>query len=123
MYLDNAYLAMNDNVKIPKALVKRINRVTAQVGVTPGALVKTALANQLDYEEWFLKAVDAGIADLDAGRTFSTCEVLGAIVKQRNERIARERECSFSNALLAASFGITGRVHGYSDKDECNDNH
>jgi len=92
MYLDNAYLAMNDNVKIPKALVKRINRVTAQVGVTPGALVKTALANQLDYEEWFLKAVDEGIADLDAGRTFSTREVLAAIAKQRNERAARKRK-------------------------------
>jgi len=92
MYLDNAYLAMNDNVKIPKALVKRINRVTAQVGVTLGALVKTALANQLDYEEWFLKAVDEGIAVLDADRTFSTREVLAAIAKQRNERAARKRK-------------------------------
>ncbi len=83
---------MNDNVKIPKALVKRISRVTAQVGVTPGALVRTALANQLNYEEWFLKAVDEGIADLDAGRTFSTREVLAAIAKQRNERVARKRK-------------------------------
>jgi predicted transcriptional regulator len=69
---------MIDNVKIPKALVKRISRVTAQAGGTPSALVRTALANQLDYEEWFLKAVDEGIADLDAGRTFSTREVLAA---------------------------------------------
>lgn len=83
---------MNDNVKIPKALVKRISRVTAQVGVTPDALVKIALANQLDYEEWFLKAVDEGITDLDAGRTFSTREVLAAIAKQRNERTARKRK-------------------------------
>ena len=83
---------MNDNVKIPKALVRRINRITAQVGVTPYALVKTALANQLDYEEWFLKAVDEGIADLDAGRTFSTPEVLAAIAKQCNERAARKRK-------------------------------
>ena len=83
---------MNDNVKIPKALVKRINRVTAQVGVTPDILIKTALANQLDYEEWFLKAVDEGIADLDAGRIFSTREVIAAITKQRNERAARKRK-------------------------------
>ncbi len=86
------YLAINDNVKIPKALVKRINRVTAQVGVTSGALVKTALANQLDYEEWFVKAVDEGIADLDAGRTFSTRKVLAAIGKRRNERAERKRK-------------------------------
>ncbi len=77
---------MNDTVKIPKALVRRLTRVTAKVGVAPDALVKTALANQLDYEEWFLKAVDEGIADLDAGRTFSTREVLAALAKQRNER-------------------------------------
>ncbi len=83
---------MNDKVKIPKALVKRMNRVTSQVGITPGALVKTALANQLDYEEWFLKAVDEGIADLDSGRTFSTREILAAIAKQRNERATRKRK-------------------------------
>ena len=83
---------MNDKVKIPKALVKRMNRVTSQVGITPGALVKTALANQLDYEEWFLKAVAEGLADLDSGRTFSTREILAAIAKQRNERATRKRK-------------------------------
>ncbi len=83
---------MNDKVKIPKALVKRISRLTGQVGVTPDALVKIALTNQLDYEEWLLKAVDEGIADLDAGRTFSTREVLAAITNQRNERAARKRK-------------------------------
>ena len=51
-----------------------------------------ALANQLDYGEWFLKAVDEGIAVLDADRTFSTREVLAAIAKQRNERAARKRK-------------------------------
>ena len=83
---------MNDTVKIPKALHGRLKRVTAKVGIAPDALVKTALANQLDYEEWFLKAVDEGIADLDAGRTFSTREVLAALTKQRNERAARKRK-------------------------------
>lgn len=83
---------MSDTVKIPKALVRRLNRVTAKVGVAPDALVKTALANQLDYEEWFLKAVDEGIADLDASRTFSTREVLAALTKQRNERARGKRK-------------------------------
>lgn len=83
---------MNDTVKIPKAFVRRLTRVTAKVGVAPDALVRTALANQLDYEEWFLKAVDEGIADLDAGRTFSTREVLAALAKQRNGRAARKRK-------------------------------
>lgn len=83
---------MNETVKIPKALVRRLNRVTAKVGVAPDAMVETALANQLDYEEWFLKAVDEGIADLDAGRMFSTREVLAALTKQRDKRAARKRK-------------------------------
>ncbi len=83
---------MNDLVRIPKALAKRLGRVTSKVGVAPDALVKTALANQLDYEEWFLKAVDEGIADLDAGRTFSTREVLAALAKWRSDRAARRRK-------------------------------
>jgi predicted transcriptional regulator len=83
---------MNDTVKIPKALARRLTRVTAKAGVAPDALVRTALANQLDYEEWFLKAVDEGITDLDAGRTFSTREVTAALAKQRNERAARKRK-------------------------------
>ena len=83
---------MNDTVKIPKSLVKRLTRVTAKLRVPPDALVKAALANQLDYEEWFLKAVDEGIADLDAGRTFSTRKVLAALMKQRTERSARKRK-------------------------------
>jgi predicted transcriptional regulator len=56
------------------------------------AVVITALANQLDYEEWFLKAADEGIADPDAGRTFSTREALASIAKQRNERAAHKRK-------------------------------
>ncbi len=83
---------MNDLVRIPKALAKRLDQVTSKAGVAPNALVKTALANQLDYEEWFLKAVDEGIADLDAGRTFSTREVLAALAKRRSDRAGRRRK-------------------------------
>jgi predicted transcriptional regulator len=83
---------VNDLVRIPKALAKRLGRVTSKVGVAPDALVKTALVNQLDYEEWFLKAVDEGIADLDAGRTFSTREVLAALAKWRSDRAGRRRK-------------------------------
>jgi len=38
---------------------------------------------------------------------------------------ARKRACevSLSIARLAAPFGIASSVHGYADKDECDDNH
>lgn len=81
---------MDNKVSIPRNLAKRLERVTRKAGVTPGVLVRTALANQLDYEEWFLKAVDEGIADLDAGRVFTTRQVLAALGKQRAQHFARK---------------------------------
>ena len=83
---------MDDKVSIPRNLAKRLERVTRKAGVTPSVLVRTALANQLDYEEWFLKAVDEGIADLDAGRVFTTRQVLAALDKQRAQRARHKRK-------------------------------
>ena len=83
---------MNDKVSIPKNLARRLERVTRKAGVTPSVLVRTALTNQLDYEEWFLKAVDEGVADLDAGRVFTTRQVLAALDKQRAQRGQHKRK-------------------------------
>ena len=83
---------MDDKVSIPRNLAKRLERVTRKAGVTPSVLVRTALANQLDYEEWFLKAVDEGVADLDAGRVFTTRQVLAALDKQRAQRGRQKRK-------------------------------
>ena len=83
---------MDDKVSIPRNLAKRLERVTRKAGVTPSVLVRTALANQLDYEEWFLKAVDEGVADLDAGRVFTTRQVLAALDKQRAQRGQHKRK-------------------------------
>lgn len=38
---------------------------------TPEAIIKSALVDRLDYEEWLLERVDAGIADVEAGRTYT----------------------------------------------------
>ncbi len=73
---------MDDKISIPRNLAKRLERVTRKAGVTPSVLVRTAPTNQLDYQEWFLKSVDEGVADLDAGRVFTTRQVLAALDKQ-----------------------------------------
>ena len=83
---------MDDKVSIPKNLAKRLERVTRMAGVPPSVLVRTALTNQLDYEEWFLRAVEEGIADLSAGRVFTTHQVLAALDEQRAERGRQNRK-------------------------------
>jgi predicted transcriptional regulator len=82
---------MSNPVKIPRQLAARLAEVSARAGISPEALVRTALAQQLDYEEWFLAAVDRGITDLDAGRTLSTRQVLAALEQHRVTRARRRR--------------------------------
>lgn len=49
-----------NNIKIPKALAKRLDRVVATTGRPTERIVREALEKQLDYEEWFAKAVQEG---------------------------------------------------------------
>jgi predicted transcriptional regulator len=56
---------MNDNVKIPSKLAKRLEQVVAVSGRKPEAIVREALEHQLEYEEWFMKAVQEGFESGD----------------------------------------------------------
>lgn len=40
----------------------------------PQAIIKQAITDRLEYEEWKLKQIDAGLADIKAGRVYSTDE-------------------------------------------------
>ena len=62
---------MNNAVTLPQTLIKRLEKISAESRHTPQSIVKQAVIDRLDYEEWLLERVDAGIADADAGRTYS----------------------------------------------------
>jgi predicted transcriptional regulator len=62
---------MNNALHIPQSLLKRLDKISTESHTTPEAIIKSALADRLDYEEWLLERVDAGIADVDAGRTYT----------------------------------------------------
>ena len=62
---------MNNAVTLPQTLIKRLEKISAESRHTPQSIVKQAVIDRLDYEEWLLERVDAGIADADVGRTYS----------------------------------------------------
>ena len=80
---------MATTLTISEDLAQRLERVSSRSGKSRRALLNSALKNQLDYEEWFLKAVDEGIASADRGELLSTAEVVAALKKQRRERTRR----------------------------------
>lgn len=85
---------MTNTVHITKTLAKRLEKVAAQSRRKPEAIIKVALENQLEYEEWFLKAVDEGIASADRGEFCTTEEVFAAVEKQRAARAGKSKKAA-----------------------------
>ena len=77
---------MTNTVTLPQAIFKRLEKISASSKRTPEAIVKQAVKNQLEYEEWFLKQVDQGLAELDAGKGIPDEEFWRMIEATKNVR-------------------------------------
>ena len=62
---------MSHALNIPLSLLKRLDKISTESHTTPEAIIKSALSDRLDYEEWLLERVNAGMADVQAGRTYT----------------------------------------------------
>ena len=67
-------------VSFPNELEDRLARLAAQRGSDTSALVVEAVARMVDYDEWFLREVEKGVQQAEAGKTLSHEEV-GARLK------------------------------------------
>lgn len=85
---------MGASLTIPASLVRRLERVSSRSGKSCSSLVRSAIRQRLDYEEWFLKAVDEGIASADRGELLTTAQVIAALRKQKRERTRRSRKAA-----------------------------
>jgi predicted transcriptional regulator len=77
---------MNDMLKLPKGLASRLRKMSHKQGDSAAAIAEFAIDEHLRYLEWKEKAIAAGDADIAAGRTLTTNQVLAAISKQRAAR-------------------------------------
>src|ERR1035437_3209225 len=59
---------MNTTITLPQTLFKRLEKISSGSRHTPQSIIKQAIADRLEYEEWKLEQIDAGLADLKAGK-------------------------------------------------------
>ena len=62
---------MSNTITLPQTIIKRLEKISAVSRRTTGAIVKQAIAEKLEYEEWVIKQIDEGLADVKAGRVLS----------------------------------------------------
>ncbi len=85
---------MVDTVTLTKAFARRVEKLSRATKRTPEAVVKSALDNGLDYEEWFLKQVDTGIAEADRGELIGHEEVVRNFQKLRKSIGKKRRQAA-----------------------------
>jgi len=66
---------MSNTITFPQTISKRLEKISAGFRRAPQSIIKQAITDRLEYEEWKLKQIDAGLADIKAGRVYSTAEV------------------------------------------------
>ena len=65
---------MANTVTLPQSIFKRLEKISATSKRTPEAIIKQAVQDRLDYEEWTIKKIKEGLADIKAGRVISNEE-------------------------------------------------
>lgn len=85
---------MNDMLRLPKALATRLRKMSHKQGNSPATIAEAAIEEHLQYLEWKEKASAAGDAEIAAGLTLTTEQVLAALSRQQasRRRAARGRK-------------------------------
>ena len=83
-----------DELKLPKALAKRLEKAAAAAHINPETIVRTAIKDRLDYLEWKENAIAEGQVDLDNGKVVSTDHICASLNTQRAQRAAKSRKAA-----------------------------
>ncbi len=66
-------------VKISAELEEKIDRIAAQQGRERDSLVREALERLVDYDAWFVREVEKGLAQVERGEVVAHEEVVARI--------------------------------------------
>lgn len=77
---------MNQTITLPLSMLKRLDKVSEGSHVKPEAIIKQAIADRLDYEEWLLEQVDVGLAEFKSGKGIPHEEFLKRVGVSQNAR-------------------------------------
>ena len=68
-------------VTLSADLQAKLTRIARERGTDPQALAREAIERLVDYDDWFVREVDKGLAQVERGETLSHEEV-GARLEQ-----------------------------------------
>lgn len=61
---------MNQTITLPHSIMKRLEKVTG-TRRNPETLIKDAIKQRIEYEEWLMKEIEIGLDELAAGKGIS----------------------------------------------------
>lgn len=77
-------------IALPTRLSRRIEKLAQEAGRTPDEMLKFVIRDGLEYCEYAVKAINEGLADLDAGRSVTAEGMRAHFEKRRTARRARK---------------------------------
>ena len=69
-------------VNLSPDLEGKLARAAGRRGVSADELIREAIERAVDYDDWFIREVEKGLAQIDAGQVLPHAEV-GARLEQR----------------------------------------
>ena len=69
-------------VKLSPDLEGKVARAADRRGVSADVLVREAIERAVDYDDWFIREVDTGLAQIDAGQVL-THDAVGTRLEQK----------------------------------------
>jgi predicted transcriptional regulator len=74
-------------VNLPPELQAKLDRIAAKEGREPESLVNEAVERLVSYDEWFIRQVEKGLAQVERGEVFEHEEVVAKV-----ENLIREKQ-------------------------------
>jgi predicted transcriptional regulator len=75
-------------VNLPPELQAKLDRIAAQQGRVPESLVNEAVERLVGYDEWFVRQVEKGLAQVERGEVLEHEQVVA-----KAENLIREKQC------------------------------
>ena len=69
-------------VNLSPDLEGKLSQAASRRGISADALIREAIERAVDYDDWFIREVEKGLAQIDAGQVL-THDAVGARLEQK----------------------------------------
>jgi predicted transcriptional regulator len=76
-------------VNLSPDLEGKLTRAAARRGVSPEVLIREAIERAVDYDDWFIREVEKGLAQVDAGQVLTHDDVGSRLDRKVAEQKSR----------------------------------